>query len=443
MASLPAIVGIVRTIPLRVSLDANEGWNAYQAVAAFSGDLYPHAPRFFFNNYPPLSFYLTGLAGRWIGDPIVAGRFIACCAFAALAVILGLVARRIRCSAGEATFAATLFVATTLSTSHYVGINDPQFLGQAIATASLLLVVPEPRTLRRLWLAAALISAGIFIKHNLIALPIACVVWLGMHDRLSARRLAATGAVFAVAGLSLCWWMYGAGFFEGLATPRGYSFGVSARAFVRWIVRVPVFLTALVVLVRRFPRDRDVAFCAWYAGIASLAGLVFLGGDGVDWNVMFESNWAWCLTAAVALNRLRRSMLAVAFALLPLVASALAVYRAPLDPASSLASRMARAPAFEADIAFVASRRGSALCEDLALCFWAGKPAEVDVVNLAQHVKRGTRSPGELVHLIDARHFGVVQVNAGHSLLDNAAGDALQRSYVLARQSQAGMLFVP
>jgi hypothetical protein len=443
LASLPAIIRIVRTIPLRVSLDTNEGWNAYQAVAAFAGGLYPHAPRFFFNNYPPLSFYLVGLAGRWTGDPIVAGRLIACAAFAALAVMLGLVARQMRCTRSEATFAAVLFVATTLSLSHYVGIDDPQFLGQAIAAASLLFVIPEPHTRRRLWLAAALMSAGIFVKHNLVALPIACIVWLLTHDRVAARRLVAAGASFAVAGLSLCVWMYGAGFLEGLATPRGYSVGVTARAFVRWIVRVPVFIAALVVCLRRLPRDREVAFCACYAGIASGVGLVFLGGDGVDWNVMFEANWAWCLTAAVALNRLRRSTLAVAFALMPLVAAALAVHRASVDPASSLASRMARAPAFEDDIAFVASRRGPALCEDLALCFWAGKPAEVDLVNLQQHLRRGTRSADELVRLIDRRYYAVVQLNAGHSLLDETARDALQRSYVLGRQSQAAMLFVP
>jgi hypothetical protein len=249
--------------------------------------------------------------------------------------------------------------------------------------------------------------------------------------------------LLAVAGLALCGWRYGPPFLEGLATPRGYSVAVFARAVVRWIVRVPVFAAALVVLVRRFPRDRDVVFCACYGGVASAAGLIFLGGDGVDWNVMFESNWAWCLTAAVALNRLRRSALAVAFALLPLVAAALAIHRAPADPGSSLASRMGRAPAFGADIAFVASRPGPALCEDLALCFWAGKPAEVDVVNLSQHLKRGTRSPDDLIRLIDARHFGVVQVNAGRSLLDRGTRDALQRSYVLARQSEAGMLFVP
>lgn len=481
VASLPAILRVVRTIPLRISLDANEGWNAYQAVAAAAGSLYPHPPTLFFNNYPPLSFYLVFGVSRWIGDPIVAGRLIACAAFGALAVLAGLSARRMRCTAGEAAFAAVLFVAATLSLSHYVGIDDPQFLGQAVAAAGLPLVIAEPRTTRRLWLAAALMSVGIFVKHNIVALPIACVAWLWMQDRAAAIRLVAAGACFAIAGLAVCMWVFGAGFLEGLTTPRGYSMTETVRAFVRWIVRMPVFIAALVLLLRRFPHDRHVTFCAWYAFVASIAGLAFLGGDGVDWNVMFESNWAWCVTAAVALNRLTpdsfvaqalgpanghqatthdsassghaRWMLAVAFLLLPLVAATLAVRRASIEPTSSLASRMARAPVFEDDIAFVASRSGPALCEDLALCFWAGKPAGVDLLNLEQQVRRGTRSiPGgrgprsnqmELVGLLLQRHYSVVQIGLEHSRLDPAARDALRQSYVMARMGHSRILFVP
>jgi len=458
VASLPAIVRVVRTIPLRVSLDANEGWNAYQAVAAFSGNLYPHPPALFFNNYPPLSFYLVFGVSRWIGDPIVAGRVIACIAFGALAVLAGIAARRMQCTAGEAAFAAVLFVAATLSLSHYVGIDDPQFLGQAVATAGLPLVLAEPRTRRRLWLTAALMSAGIFIKHNIVALPIACVAWLWMHDRAAAIRLVAAGACFAIVGLTLCMWAFGAGFAEGLATPRGYAIAETARAFGRWIVRMPVFVAALVLLLRRFPHDRHVAFCAWYAFISSVTGLMLLGGDGVDWNVMFESNWAWCVTAAVALNRLTlsapsavvainrdrsRAGLAVAFTLLPLVAATLAVRRASIEPSSSLASRMARAPAFEDDIAFVASRGGPALCEELALCFWAGKPAGVDLLNLAQQGRRAAPSIHELIRLIDQRRFGVVQIGLERSRLDPAAREVLRQSYVIARMGPAGILFVP
>ena len=138
-----------------------------------------------------------------------------------------------------------------------------------------------------------------------------------------------------------------------------------------------------------------------------------------------------------------RPLLAVAFALLPLVAATLAIRRASIEPSESLASRMARAPAFESDIAFIASRSGPAWCEDLALCFWAGKPPAVDVFNLEQHIRRGTRTIDDLLRQIDRHDYAVVQINGRHSLLDAAARDAVQRSYVVARQSPSGILLVP
>lgn len=444
--SLFALVRIARIIPLHVSLDSNEGWNAYQAVAAFTRDLYPHPPRFFFNNYPPLSFYVVGALGRFIGDPIVAGRLIAITAFLALAVMAGLAARHMRCTRIEAAFASALFVATTLALSHYVGIDDPQFLGQAVATAGVLWVIPESRSWRRLGLAAAFMSAGIFIKHNLVALPLAAVAWLWLRDRAAGRRLIVCGGVFAVAGGALCVWLFGPGFLEGLAMPRGYSPAVTVRAFFRWIVRVPVFIAALLVLVRRLPRDPPVAFCVWYAGLASVLGVLFLGGDGVDWNVMFESNWAWCLTAALALNRLparSRAAWAVAFALLPAVAATLAIGRARLDPEPSLGVHSGHVPGFEEEVAFIARAQGPVLCEDLALCFWAGRSADVDLVNLRQEVKHGSHAGEELARLLDRHAYAVVQLRAVDALPGTALREALARSYVVLQQSAAGLLFVP
>src|ERR1700728_142178 len=80
VAGLGCIAGILRAaaiIPLHVSLDPNEGWNAYHAAAAMRGHgLYPGAASFMANNYPPLSFYLVGLLGQVTGDPIVAGRIV-------------------------------------------------------------------------------------------------------------------------------------------------------------------------------------------------------------------------------------------------------------------------------------------------------------------------------------------------------------------------------
>jgi hypothetical protein len=61
------LLGPLLTIPLRIPLSYNEGWNAYfdqLAVGAGAGPLYPAADSLVFNNYPPFSFYLVGAFGR-------------------------------------------------------------------------------------------------------------------------------------------------------------------------------------------------------------------------------------------------------------------------------------------------------------------------------------------------------------------------------------------
>lgn len=442
LAALPACIRVARAVPLHVPLDRNEGWNAYQAAAAFDGTLYPHPPHFFINNYPPLSFYIVGGLDYLIGDAIVTGRLVACAAFVALSAMLAVAARRLGCSLAEAMFAVVLFVSTTLALSHYVGIDDPQFLGQAVSTAALLILLRDNAGAAGIWCAAALMAAGVFTKHNVIALPIASVGWLWGRNRRAAIQFAVAGIGFATIGTIVCVKVFGPGFIEGMTTPRAYSLPVAVGALFRWIVRVPVFLGALALLVRRDGSDRAVAFCVWYVGVASAVGLVFLGGDGVDWNVMFESNWACCLTAAIALNRLAMTRrFAVAFLLLPIVASLLAVRRAQIDPRSSLAWRIAAAPATAQDIAFLARDSGPAVCEALALCYWADKRAEIDAFNLQQRVKHGDCRADKVAEWI-LFNYPVVQVSEPDTLFDRALIDALREKRLLARRGPSGSFWV-
>ena len=53
------------------------------------------------------------------------------------------------------------------------------------------------------------------------------------------------------------------------------------------------------------------------------------------------------------------------------------------------------------DIAFLKSRDGPALCDQLSLCLWAGKDAQVDVFNIGEAIKTGARDPAPLVGMID------------------------------------------
>ena len=129
---VPAFTRVLLTVPLRLSLNYNEGWNAYHAAAIMRGGaLYPDSG-FFFNNYPPLSFYVVAGWTRLVGDPIVAGRCLSLAAFVVWTLLLERAALMLKCRRSEAWFGAILFAVLSMLFSDYVGINDPQFLGNAV-----------------------------------------------------------------------------------------------------------------------------------------------------------------------------------------------------------------------------------------------------------------------------------------------------------------------
>jgi hypothetical protein len=93
-------------LPFRSSAMYNKGWNAVHAARAMSGQpLYPSNESFMFNNYPPLSFYIVGLAGRPMGeDAIMAGRIIS---LLAILVVAANVAWTVRNLGGTTMFASS------------------------------------------------------------------------------------------------------------------------------------------------------------------------------------------------------------------------------------------------------------------------------------------------------------------------------------------------
>jgi hypothetical protein len=169
---------------------------------------------------------------------------------------------------------------------------------------------------------------------------------------------------------------------------------------------------------------------------------------------MFESNWACALAAAIALDRLtpagapddggrRRAILAMAFVAMPMVAMALGARRAWLTPDYWLEPRTEETAAAERDVALIASWPGPAFCEDLALCFWAGKPPEVDVFNLQQRVRHDASAREALLRLVDDRHYGVVQLNDVAPLFGPAFLDVLNRRYIIIASRPASVVLAP
>jgi len=424
-------------IPLQVPLDPNEGWNAYHALAAIGGRaLYPHAPDLMANNYPPLSFYLVGAIGTLTGDAIVAGRLISLASFLVIAVALIALLRQWRAGWAASLFASLAFAANLLIASNYVAMNDPQLLGHALQILGLLLVARrDPMPIG----GALLMAAGLFVKHNLVALPLAATLWLIGQDWKAWTRFVLTGLAAGLIGLGVIR-IFGINLLAEIFSPRLLAFAnfqLAALQFLAWAA-LPILVS--IWLLWRYPPDRWMRLAIPYAVIAIALGGFFAAGDGVDTNVFFDTTIALGLTGGLAVARFAPSgRLFAALAYLAPLAVLLVVDFHDRNFAFQPAFRHQAA----SDIAFLKRHDGPAICEELALCYWAGKDASVDVFNMGEAFATGARSDRPLIDNISHCRFAAMQFDSlAPFALGAKAHDALLAHYRIDHQNDDGIFLV-
>jgi hypothetical protein len=329
-------------------------------------------------------------------------------------------------------------------------MDDPQLLGHAVAMAGFLLVLRQRRDLLTLATAALLFTLAFFIKHNLVVLPIAAAVWLVLYDRRAALQFVVTGAAFGVVGLLLFRFVYGLDLLGVLHSARVFAFhdlAVNLSSWLTWGL-LPLAVAAFLFAIRF--NDEFVVLCALYASIGFLVGASYFGGAGVDVNAMFDADIALALVAGLALNRLSgrgaiyASALVSAF-LLPLAIGLWIEFNSdwlegdywfhPMRDEAALAKQ---------DITFLRAHNGSALCETLAYCYWAGKAPEVDVFNTGQQFATHSRSDDELVQMIAAHRFAALQFDSYSPFaLGGRVRIAVDRAYRVDHANDDGVFLVP
>jgi hypothetical protein len=455
--ALPALANRAALSTLRMPLNYNEGWNAYHALEVVRGGaLYPAADALLPNNYPPLSFHVVAAVGRLTGDLIVAGRLVAWAAFAVVLVNIWLAASALARSRGAGAFAVALFAAMMGAFyARYVGIDDPQMLGHALMTSALVLCV-------RRWesngaLAGALVlalSAGL-VKHNLLAFPIALAVAAVVSDRRRGTLVVLGGAGLAALTIGLLYLGYGRALFQGLLAAREYSaYDAMAGARQHLVPQVPL-LACVVAAFVTWPRRGPELLLLAYAAVAMVIAVPLAGGAGVRENIYFDVLIAGCIVAAVVAARAVEwgeaprgrplaAVLPFALVLAPLVGG--------LPIAAELKWRWLDGEARTAvtdtgeDTAMLRAAPGSAMCESLALCYWAGQPGTVDLFNAHQAFRTGRLDRELLLTRIRAGEFGTIQLAAGNSggeRWDDALHQAVQSRYRLARTSMNGFFYTP
>lgn len=425
MLAVLALAALLAAIPVAGTLDlgvlyGNEGWSAYHQAEAMAGkNPYPVFSSLLTNNYPPISFYVAGALGTFVGDNIFAGRMISALGFLATALGIAGAARIMGCSGRQAIFAALLFAGVCLYDHGDVGTNDPQFPGHALDMAGLILCLRPSRSAMTLFAAALLFVLAFFSKANLVAAPLAAMLWLLAIDRRRGIILGLFAAALTLAGAIWFQEAFGQSLWSILEAPRIWKFQYSLQALAGRLPAMLPPILASAALLWRFPQDRYLNFCLLYLALSLTSAAYFLGGAGTGGNMLFDAIIALSLCGGLGVNRLanrgdRRdpSSWFAACHFLPLVA--IMIFSAATDRFPRYWRQPQAAPVVAArqDVAFLKAHAGPVLCKSLTLCYWAGKPAEADLWGYEQAVTLRRRDGHELRDAIAARRYAVLELGA-------------------------------
>lgn len=442
------LAGRVWLIPAHFSNDPNEGWNAFQTLQALgAGPLYPPPGSLTGNNYPPVSFFIVGWIGQMTGDDIVAGRIIA---FVSALIVSGFIFAAVRLinvrSTVEPMIGVLLFLGfnATIFRS-YFAMDDPQWLGHALMTAGIFLLLTgaknKPLEAGRVVAAALLVLSGGFIKHNLVAFPLAATLWLGFHDRRALTVWIVTSAFTLVAAAALLYHTYGYVFFADLlASNRHYSWSRMAfRSVGPMAVMVPMILITLRLWNAR-KVDRRIDLILLMVVISVPLGILERSGQGVDRNAHFEALIALSITTAVSLGRCgfasKKLLLLrpLPWLIVPFLLLLPETFRTDVN---EILHRGDREIVWSVMQNRVAATSGRVACETPAICYWAGKPFEIDFFLYGQH-SAIHHDAAALAHALAEHRFAAIELD--RELPRLAPGEIRSPLHALVSQSYRSIL---
>lgn len=408
-------------ITKHISLDNNEGWNAYWSTRALAGQpIYTDADSPLTNNYTPLSFYIVGWLGRAMGNLILAGRLLSLAGLLGSALLVGAIATRVGrptrwAWAGAATF---LLIAVTMA-YRYIAADDPQWMAEAVQLVGLLVLMGRgqaaPSRQRVIAACLILLLAGL-IKHNQIALPLAITIGLALHDRRALGAWLVTGALGLAVVLIALHAMYGWAFIDQVAFHQRV---LQVRYIAPALISLSFLLPASVITIVYLPRlrgwkgDFRLTILAWFALLAVVLGIFERFGSGVSQNAHFDAVIAISILLGMILSSFSRRELSTVtrLALMTLVVAPAAGKDLVTVPrrVADWRDMNRTGEAWREAIRFLSERPGPVACEMPTLCYWSGKPDTLDFSNYGQKLRR-LGDPWNLEGRIEQREFAALVI---------------------------------
>jgi hypothetical protein len=444
----------------------NEGWNVYHgAEVAAHVRLYGEKPGYTATNYPPLYFHVLAWFGPDGKRMLFAGRGIALLSMAGIALLVGGLARMFTGGWGASILSSLLCLLCFGSYGRaYVGVNDPQMLSLAVVLMGVWFFLKRPESFwLGLFVPALTICCGLFIKHSTVVFPAAITVAALFSERRRFWRWMALLAGMGTTLLAVSLALHGRYMFEQILNERVYDIRKSFLRFMEFInpQQIPFVVAVLwAIWHAREPRRRVLVLAL---GLGAGYGFWATGAVGTNVNHFFDLLVAVCVICGIACEEAARAFRDAlpqqgwVAHLFPLVLAVgfLAQPEMPMSfmtRQSNLAVWRSRQETFEREAAYLASRPGPALCEELLLCQEAGKPLEYEPFGAFERASKSAAFDAGAQALLKRHRYATVQIDLAHggALAPAARGrftqgfmKVLLDHYQVAREGPERIFFIP
>lgn len=447
-------------MPFYTADSYDEGWNAAHAERAMRWDnLYEYGDKLITNNYPPISFYFIGLLGKGFGDNVFAGRFVTLVAFIVTALNLAFAVFLMCRDRYISIFSGLLFVALMGATNGIDLIEgNPRFMAHAVMTGAMVVFLRGWERRKNLYFVPILFGLSGFIKHNLIAFPVAVTIFIFLEDRKLFIRWFSYCAVTFALFMGTAFVLYGSAFITSvLFHARPYSIHKLRLDASRMLTEFQLPIAVWFVSAATLFRHKFVRLMAVYVVCSIVSGILFSGGVGVQGGVFFDLVIALVAGNGVALGIWSREWDGQIIArnctrfLLPLVLLLGALAHVPMKagrPDKLWHSLKADSESNLSSIEYLNSIDGPALCVRIVLCYWAKKEFEFDPSNWGKAVRVGRKDENELITKLQDGYFSVIQVNrdgnkiSGERLFPEIV-DSIKQNYKTDMMNDSDIFLVP
>lgn len=450
---LLAYVSPVARCFMRLEINYNEGWNAYNARIATAHSLFSAKPTWTVVNYPFLSFFIIGQLAKIFGDPLYVGRVMSLLGLLLFSFAGYCIVRKLTGHHMPAIYSAVYCLWAILVISDgYIASNDPQMLAQAVILGAFYLYIKSNKSNSSLVLVALLFIIGGNIKHNLVAAPLAVFVDLIVISRRKALWYSFWGILLGCGSVMINQWLEGPFYWAHVLAPRTFSFA-KMLSWPAEIFTIAIPLSICAVWSTLNIRDATRRIVNLYFLLSFVAGFVFFGGHGASKNMFFDGFMAISIIMGLILDSLWHSKAA------PIQISNRYKWVAPLllwqiacssYPPVHFNELRAKQMHFDSGVAFLKAQGGPAICEDLLQCYFAGKPYVYDPFNSTSMVDLKLVDPKPMIQRIKEHDFGAIQFDSPIAAMSrpndhfpNEILDAIAENYRIGKESGNSFIYVP